>query len=132
MTGPVKALFYDVFGTLTDWRSGVAREAEESKRKQIEANGIAAFQQTVSKGISDSYLRWQGINATLALAQSSNAKIVIIGSGKDGLPIILGNVDSPVAGAGLTPGGGPAPPAGARTTFFPISCQKRARSFLRA
>jgi 2-haloacid dehalogenase len=28
MTGPVKALFYDVFGTLTDFRSSIAREAE--------------------------------------------------------------------------------------------------------
>ena len=25
---PVKALFFDVFGTLADWRSGIAREAE--------------------------------------------------------------------------------------------------------
>jgi 2-haloacid dehalogenase len=28
MTGHVKALFYDVFGTLTDFRSSIAREAE--------------------------------------------------------------------------------------------------------
>ena len=75
----------------------VEREAEESERKQIEANGIAAFQRTVSQGISDSYLRWRGIEATLQLAQSPNAKIVVIGTGKDGLPIILGNVDSPAA-----------------------------------
>ncbi len=68
------------------------------RRKQIEANGIAAFQRTVSEGISDSYLRWRGIEATLALAQSKNSKIVIIGGGKDGLPIILGNVDN-VAGS---------------------------------
>ena len=55
---------------------------------------------TVSQGISDSYLRWRGIEATLALAQSKNSKVVIIGSGKDGLPIILGNVDNPPAAAG--------------------------------
>jgi regulator of protease activity HflC (stomatin/prohibitin superfamily) len=101
------------FYMIQEYKFRVEREAEESRRKMVEANGIAAFQRTVSQGISDSYLRWQGINATLALAQSSNAKIVIIGSGKDGLPIILGNVDNPVAGAGLTPGGGPAPPAAA-------------------
>lgn len=92
----------------------VQREAEESQRKMIEANGIAAFQRTVSKGISDSYLRWQGINATLALAQSPNTKIVIIGSGKDGLPLILGN-DSGAAGAAAQPGAGaylPPPAAG--------------------
>lgn len=91
---------------INEYKFRVQREAEESKRKQIEADGIAAFQKTVSQGISDSYLRWRGIEATLALAQSPNTKIVIIGSGKDGLPIILGN---DVAGAPATA----APPAGA-------------------
>src|SRR4029078_7857360 len=74
----------------------VDREELESKRKQIEANGIRDFQQTVTQGISDSYVRWRGIEATLQLAQSPNTKIVIIGSGKDGLPVILGNVDTPL------------------------------------
>jgi len=74
----------------------VEREKKESERKKIEADGIAAFQQTVTQGISDSYVRWRGIEATLQLAQSPNTKIVIIGSGKDGLPVILGNVDTPI------------------------------------
>jgi prohibitin 2 len=81
------------FYLIQEYKFRVESEAVESKRKQIEANGIAAFQQTVSKGISDSYLRWQGIEATLRLAQSPNAKVVVIGSGKDGLPIIL-NADT--------------------------------------
>jgi regulator of protease activity HflC (stomatin/prohibitin superfamily) len=93
------------FYLIEEYKFRVEREAQESKRKQIEANGIAAFQKTISQGISDSYLRWRGIEATLALAQSANAKIVIIGSGKDGLPIILGNVDTP---ASLGPGPKPA------------------------
>jgi prohibitin 2 len=83
------------FYQIQEYKFRVAREAEESKRKQVEANGIAAFQRTISKGISESYLRWRGIEATLALARSPNSKIVVIGSGKDGLPIILGNVDTP-------------------------------------
>ena len=83
------------FYEIQEFKYRVEREAQESTRKQVEANGIAAFQRTVSQGISDSYLRWRGIEATLALAQSPNSKIVVIGSGKDGLPIILGNVDSP-------------------------------------
>jgi regulator of protease activity HflC (stomatin/prohibitin superfamily) len=95
------------FYLIEEYKFRVEREAQESKRKQIEANGIAAFQRTVSQGISESYLRWRGIEATLALAQSSNAKIVIIGSGKDGLPIILGNVDTPAS-----PGPGPKPAEG--------------------
>ena len=82
------------FYKIQEYQYRAEREVEESKRKQIEANGIAAFQRTVSQGISDSYLRWQGIQATLALAQSPNTKIVIIGNGKGGLPIILGNLDT--------------------------------------
>jgi regulator of protease activity HflC (stomatin/prohibitin superfamily) len=90
---------------IQEFKFRVEREAQESKRKQIEANGIAAFQRTVSQGISDSYLRWRGIEATLALSQSTNSKIVIIGNGKDGLPIILGNVDTPAAPNGKTAAG---------------------------
>jgi regulator of protease activity HflC (stomatin/prohibitin superfamily) len=74
---------------IQEYKFRVEREAEESKRKQIEADGIAAFQKTVSQGISESYLRWRGIEATLLLAQSPNSKVVVIGSGRDGLPIIL-------------------------------------------
>jgi hypothetical protein len=81
----------------------VERERKESERKQIEAVGIRDFQQTVSQGISDSYLRWRGIEATLQLAQSSNSKVVVIGSGRDGVPIILGNVDTPAAPAPIPP-----------------------------
>jgi regulator of protease activity HflC (stomatin/prohibitin superfamily) len=101
---------------IQEFKFRVEREAQESKRKQIEANGIAAFQRTVSQGISDSYLRWRGIEATLALAQSSNAKIVIIGNGKDGLPIILGNVDTPAS-----PGLGPKPAEGNPTPNAPAA-----------
>jgi hypothetical protein len=50
-----------------------------------------------------SYLRWRGIEATLQLAQSANSKVVIVGSGKDGLPIILGNVDADAPPAGAAP-----------------------------
>jgi regulator of protease activity HflC (stomatin/prohibitin superfamily) len=97
---------------IQEFKFRVEREAQESRRKQIEANGIAAFQRTVSQGISDSYLRWRGIEATLALAQSPNSKIVIIGGGKDGLPIILGNVDNAAAqNLRLKPGEGGTPPA---------------------
>jgi len=77
-----------------EYRFRIEREKKESERKRIEAEGIRDFQQIVSKGISDSYLRWRGIEATLQLAQSTNSKIVIIGNSKDGLPIILGNASA--------------------------------------
>lgn len=68
----------------------LTREKQEADRKRIEAKGIADFQEIVSKGISEQLLKWKGIEATEKLANSQNSKIVIIGSGKDGLPIILG------------------------------------------
>jgi len=89
-----------------EYKFRVEREKRESERKKIEADGIRDFQQTVSQGISESYLRWRGIEATLQLSQSANAKVVVIGSGKDGLPIILGNVDTPAARAESTPASG--------------------------
>ncbi len=69
----------------------LTREKQEADRKRIEAKGIADFQDIVSKGISDQLLKWKGIEATEKLANSPNSKIVVIGSGKDGLPLILGN-----------------------------------------
>src|SRR6516164_254324 len=74
-----------------EYKFRVAREIRESERRKIEAEGISEFQRIVSKGISSSYLRWRGIEATLQLAQSTNSKIVILGNRKDGLPTILGN-----------------------------------------
>jgi regulator of protease activity HflC (stomatin/prohibitin superfamily) len=62
---------------------------KEAARKQTEAKGIANFQATVSGGISENYLRWRGIEATIDLAKSDNSKVVVIGSGRDGLPLIL-------------------------------------------
>ena len=79
-----------------EYQFRIERERRESERKAIEAQGIHDFQQVVSQGISDSYLRWRGVEATLQLAQSNNSKVVIIGGGRDGLPIILGNVDTPM------------------------------------
>jgi len=88
-----------------EYKFRVEREKRESERKKIEAEGIRDFQQTVSQGISESYLRWRGIEATLQLSQSTNSKVVLIGSGKDGLPIILGNVDTPAPAGGTPPSG---------------------------
>jgi regulator of protease activity HflC (stomatin/prohibitin superfamily) len=65
------------------------KERQEADRKRIEAQGISDFQNIVTKGISEPLLRWKGIEATEKLANSHNAKVVIIGAGKDGLPLIL-------------------------------------------
>ena len=69
----------------------LSKERQEAERKRIEAQGIADFQAIVARGISEQLLRWKGIEATEHLATSQNAKMVIVGAGKDGLPLILGN-----------------------------------------
>lgn len=67
----------------------LAKERQEADRKRIEAQGISDFQNIVSKGISEQLLRWKGIEATEKLANSPNTKVIVIGAGKDGLPLIL-------------------------------------------
>lgn len=67
----------------------LTREKQEAERKRIEAQGISDFQNIVARGISEQLLRWKGIEATEKLAASQNAKVVIVGGGKDGLPLIL-------------------------------------------
>ena len=67
----------------------LAKERQEADRKRIEAQGISDFQNIVSKGISEQLLRWKGIEATEKLANSQNTKVIVIGAGKDGLPLIL-------------------------------------------
>jgi len=70
----------------------LTKEKQEADRKRIEAQGIADFQKIVTEGISDKLLQWKGIEATQDLAKSQNAKIVIIGNPKNGLPLVLGDV----------------------------------------
>jgi len=65
------------------------KEKQEAERKRIEAQGIADFQRIVATGISAQLLEWKGIEATEKLAASSNAKVVIIGNPKNGLPLVL-------------------------------------------
>ncbi len=67
----------------------LTKEKQEADRKRIEAQGISDFQNIVARGISEQLLRWKGIEATEKIAQSPNTKVIVIGAGKDGLPLIL-------------------------------------------
>jgi len=67
------------------------KERQEAQRKTIEAEGIAKYQVIVRQGLTPEYLQYKGIEATMQLAASPNAKIVIIGSQKSGLPLVLQN-----------------------------------------
>ena len=69
-----------------DYVLGVAKK--EAERKRIEAEGIRDFQKIVTPGISPNFLRWKGIEATLDLSKSANAKVIVIGA-QNGLPLIL-------------------------------------------
>ncbi len=69
----------------------IEREKKEATRKRIEAEGIRDHLNTIASSLfnKEQYLNWQGIKATEKLAESQNSKIIIIGSGKNGLPLIL-------------------------------------------
>ena len=65
------------------------KERQEATRKQIEAEGIDKYQTIVRQGLTAEYLQYKGIEATERLAESPNAKVIIIGSSKSGLPLIF-------------------------------------------
>ncbi|MDT4332332.1 prohibitin family protein [Methylomonas sp. MED-D] len=68
----------------------LARETQEAERKKIEADGIYNYNTRISQSLNNDVLKWKGIEATRALAESNNAKTVIIGNGGNQLPIIIG------------------------------------------
>lgn len=84
----------------------IDREKQEAERKTIEAGGVARFNATIGPGLSEDVLRYRGIEATLKLAESPNAKIVVIGD-RNGLPLILDSSTFP--GPGVKTGVAPAP-----------------------
>lgn len=64
---------------------------KEAERQRIDAEGKATANRILSASLNDQILREKGIQATLELARSPNAKVVVIGNGADGMPLILGN-----------------------------------------
>ncbi len=65
-------------------------QIQEAERRRIEAIGISVFYDIVRQALTPDLLTWRGIEATVQLARSSNSKIVVVGGGRDQLPIILG------------------------------------------
>ena len=66
------------------------REQSEAERRRIQAEGEAAANKIINSSLTRSLLQMRGIEATLQLSQSPNSKVVIVGSGEGGLPLILG------------------------------------------
>jgi regulator of protease activity HflC (stomatin/prohibitin superfamily) len=67
------------------------KEKSEAERKRIAAEGESRANLIINNSLTDKLLKMRGIEATLELSKSPNSKVVIIGSGKDGMPLILGN-----------------------------------------
>jgi regulator of protease activity HflC (stomatin/prohibitin superfamily) len=69
----------------------IAKAEKEAKRQKIDAEGKAVANKILSASLTDKILQEKGIGATLELSKSPNSKVIVIGSGKSGMPIILGN-----------------------------------------
>ncbi len=74
---------------LREYQFLLLSEGEEAKRKFIEGLGIQKYQELVNSGMTQNFLNYEGIQATKELATSNNAKIVVVGGGDNGLPLIL-------------------------------------------
>ena len=69
----------------------ISKAQKEAKRQKIDAEGKAIANKILSASLTDKILQEKGIDATLELAKSPNSKVIVIGSGESGMPIILGN-----------------------------------------
>jgi regulator of protease activity HflC (stomatin/prohibitin superfamily) len=69
----------------------LSKAKKEAERQKIDAEGKAVANKILSESLTDKILQEKGIGATLELAKSTNSKVIVIGSGKSGMPIILGN-----------------------------------------
>lgn len=69
----------------------ILAQEQEANRQRIEAIGIRNFYSIVSQALTDSLLTWRGIEATVELAKSNNAKIVVVGGNREQMPLILGS-----------------------------------------
>ena len=73
-----------------EYKYRLDKEQQEAERKIIEARAKAEANRIISASLTDKILRDKGIEATIDLAKSGNSKVIVIGSGKEGLPLILG------------------------------------------
>ena len=69
----------------------LVKAEQEAERQRIDAEGKARANRILSASLTDRILQEKGIEATLKLAESPNSKVIVVGSGENGLPIILGN-----------------------------------------
>jgi len=73
------------------YRYRLDKEGSEAERKRIAAEGEAIANKIITSSLTPNLLKMRGIEATIELSKSNNSKVVIIGSGADGMPLILNN-----------------------------------------
>ncbi|MEM6722460.1 MAG: prohibitin family protein [Bacteroidota bacterium] len=73
-----------------EYKYRLDKERQEAERKIIEAEAKAEANRIISASLTDKILRDKGIEATLELSNSPNSKVIVVGSGDNGLPLILG------------------------------------------
>lgn len=66
------------------------KEKKEAERIRIAAQGKAEANRILNASLTANILKEKGIEATLQLSKSPNAKVVVVGN-SEGLPLILGN-----------------------------------------
>lgn len=69
----------------------IEKAKQEAERQRIDAEGKARANRILSQSLTDKILKEKGIEATKELSKSPNSKVIVVGGGKGGLPIILGN-----------------------------------------
>ncbi|MCF6170920.1 MAG: prohibitin family protein [Bacteroidales bacterium] len=74
-----------------EYKFKLEKALKEAERQRIDATGKAKANEILNASLTDKILREKGISATVRLAESPNAKVVIIGNSKDGMPLILGD-----------------------------------------
>ena len=69
----------------------LTKATKEAQRQKIDAEGTAVANKILSESLTEKVLKEKGIQATLELSKSTNSKVIVIGNGESGMPIILGN-----------------------------------------
>jgi prohibitin 1 len=74
---------------MLEYEYRLMREHKEAERKEIEARGVSDYNRIINLTLTDRMLTWEGIAATRELATSTNAKIIVVGNSRNGLPIVF-------------------------------------------
>ncbi|MGO1729883.1 MAG: prohibitin family protein [Flavobacteriaceae bacterium] len=73
-----------------EYKYRLEKAEKEKQRQRIDAEGKAHANEILSASLTDMILREKGIQATIELSKSDNSKVIVIGSGESGMPLILG------------------------------------------